>query len=379
MLLASCGLSACVAQPGAPGYGRTAAFGPQNLPTAPAGRRIALLLPLSGSNAPLGQSMLLSAKLAFEPNSTSAFDTQDTKGTPDGAASAMRAAIDAGAGIVVGPLTAGETAAVTPVATARNVAVLALTSDSTKARAGIWTLGLTPGQQVRTLVRAAAADNKRRIGAILPSGAFGDSIVTGLGPAAAEAGLPPPLILRYQSQSSLDAAVVQMGTPSDAPGSSPGNPLAIDALLLGTPAETTIKILPDLIRLGMGPDRIRLLGTALWARDTTKLAPLAGAWFAGPPAETLKVFTDNYISHYGTTPRDVGSLAFDAAAAAHAVTGPNGIDLSVLVNPSGFAGANGVFRLFPDGRVQRSLAIFEIGPTGLQSRPAPPEGSSAQM
>lgn len=379
LLLASCGLSACVAQPGAPGYGRTVALSPQALPVAPAGRRIALLLPLSGTNAQLGQSMLLAAKLAFEPNSTTSFDTQDTRGTPDGAATAMRAAINAGAGIVVGPLTAGETAAVAPVATARNVAVLALTSDSTKAQAGIWTLGLTPGQQVRTLVRAAAADNKRRIGAIVPSGAFGDSLVSSLGPAAAEAGLPPPLILRYQTQSSLDSAVVQMGSPSNGPGSSPGNPLAIDALLLGTPADPTIKILPDLIRLGMGPDRIRILGTALWARDTTKLAPLAGAWFAGPPAETLKVFTDNYISHYGTTPRDVGSLAFDAAAAAHAVTGPNGIDVSVLLNPSGFAGANGVFRLLPDGRVQRSLAIFEIGPTGLQSRPAPPEGPSAQM
>lgn len=380
MLLASCGLTACVAQQGAPGYGR--AYGSAGLlapQPPPAGRRVAMLLPLSGANAQLGQSMLLAAKLAFEPNSTTAFDTQDTRGTPEGAAKAARAAIDAGAGIVVGPLTAGETSAVAPVATARNVAVLALTSDAAKAQPGVWPLGLTPGQQVRTLVRAAAADNKRRIGAILPSNPFGESLAAGLVPAAAEAGLPPPLILRYQAQSGLDAAITQMGTPSNAPGSSPGNPLAIDALLLGTPADVTIKVLPDLIRLGMGPDRIRILGTALWARDADKLAPLAGAWFAGPPAATLKVFSDNYIAHYGTPPRDVASIAFDAAAAAHAVTGPNGVDVSVLLNPSGFAGANGVFRLLPDGSVRRSLALFEIGPNGLQPRPVPPEGSAASM
>lgn len=371
LLLASCGLSACVAQQGGPGYGRTAGYLQQQAPATPTGRRVALLLPLSGVNAQLGQSMLLAAKLAFEPGGPNAFDTQDTRGTPDGAATAMRAAINAGAGIVVGPLTAGETAAVAPVATARAVAVLALTSDATKAQPGIWPLGLTPGQQVRTLVRAAAADYKRRIGAILPSNPFGDSLAAELVPAAAEAGLPPPLIMRFQGQSGLDAAVARMGTPSDAPGSSPGNPLAIDALLLGTAADTTIKILPDLIRLGMGPDRIRILGTALWARDAAKLAPLAGAWFAGPPAETLKVFSDNYISHYGTAPRDVASVAFDAAAAAHAVTGPNGVDVSVLLNPSGFAGANGVFRLLPDGQVRRSLALFEIGSTGVQSRPTP--------
>ncbi len=379
LLLASCGLSACVAQGGPPGYGPNGAYPQQQFATAPAGRRIAVLLPLSGANASLGQSMLLAAKLAFEPNATNAFDTQDTRGTPDGAATALRAAITAGAGIVVGPLTAGETAAVAPIARARNVSVLALTSDATKAQPGVWPLGLTPGQQVRTLVRAAAADYKRRIGAILPSNPFGDSLVAELIPAAAEAGLPPPLVLRFQGQSGLDAAIRQMGTPSDAPGSSPGNPLAIDALLLGTPADTTLKVLPDLIRLGMGPDRIRILGTALWAREAAKLSPLAGAWFAGPPAETLKVFSDNYISHYGTPPRDVASIAFDAAAAAHAVSGPNGVDASVLLNPSGFAGANGVFRLLPNGQVRRNLALFEIGSTGLQSRPAPPEGSASPM
>ncbi|MDP9095681.1 MAG: hypothetical protein M3N26_03845, partial [Pseudomonadota bacterium] len=190
-------------------------------------------------------------------------------------------------------------------------------------------------------------------------------------------GLPPPLIIRYESQGGLTAAINQMASPSNAPASPPGNPLAIDALLLGTPADVAIKVLPDLVRLGIGPDRVRILGTALWARDVSKLAPLAGAWFAGPPAETLKVFTDNYIAHYGTPPRDVASIAFDAAAAAHAVTGLNGVDVSILLNPSGFAGANGVFRLLPDGSVRRSLALFEISPSGLQSRPAPPDGPPA--
>ena len=117
----------------------------------------------------------------------------------------------------------------------------------------------------------------------------------------------------------------------------------------------TLRILPQLVAAGLGPDRIRLLGTAIWGRDATKLAPLAGAWFAGPPAGTLKVFEDNYIAHYGTPPRDIASIAFDAAAAARAASTPSGIDVTILLNPSGFAGANGVFRLFA-GRDGSALA-----------------------
>ena len=367
LLLASYGLTACVAQQPAPRYQAQTVI----LPQQPTGRRVAVLLPLSGSNAQLGQSMLLAAKLAFGPEADKPFDTQDTKGTPDGAAAAARAAAAAGAGIIVGPLTAPETSAVTPVALSKNIPVLAFTSDSSKAQPGVWPLGLTPAQQVRTLVRAAAASNKRRIGAILPSNPFGDSLAAGLGLAAAEAGLPPPTILRYNGQSGIDSAITQLGNSGGAPGAPP----AIDAILLGTTADLTLKILPQLVAAGLGPDRVRLLGTALWSRDTAKLAPLAGAWFAGSSVGTLKVFEDNYISHYGSPPRDIASIAFDAAAAARASSSPAGIDLNVLLNPSGFSGANGVFRLLPDGTVRRSLALFEIGTNGVQAREAPPEGT----
>ena len=269
LLLATCGLGACVAQQGAPGYGRApAAFGQSPAPIPPTGRRVAILLPLSGGNAQLGQSMLLAARLAFEPGPPNAFDTQDTKGTPSGAAAAAAVAIAGGAGLIVGPLTAPETAAITPLATARNVPVLALTSDSTKGRPGVWPLGLTPAQQVRTLVQASLADNKRRIGAILPSNPFGDSLAAGLTVAATQAALPPPTILRYQSQASLNAVITQM-----AGANSPGAPPAIDSLLLGTPADATLRILPSLVAAGIGPERIRILGTALWARDAMRLAP----------------------------------------------------------------------------------------------------------
>lgn len=359
LLVAVCGLAACVAQP-APG----AYTGFRPAAPVPAGRRIAVLVPLTGDGAALGQSMLRAARLALQSGRGAPFDQKDTMDTPEGAAQAARAAIAAGAGIVVGPLTAAQTEAVAAITLPRRIPVLAFTSDSSKGRPGVWPMGITPASQVRALVRAAQADGKRRIGALLPQNPFGDALAAGLLEAAREAGLPPPHVVRYPTGAAgLDAAITELA-------GDPAAPPSIDALLLGTTAEATLDALPSLTKAGLGPDRVRLLGTAIWGQSAPRLGPLAGAWFAAPDPAKLRVFEQNYMSRYGVAPPGLASIAFDAAAAAKAVTGPGGVNTDLLLNPRGFSGANGVFVLLPDGRVQRSLTVFEIGPDGVHPRPA---------
>ena len=97
--------------------------------------------------------MLQAAQLALEAPGAPALNVKDTGGTPEGAAAAAQAALAEGAGLILGPLTSAETAAVAPVARAANVAVLAFTNDPSQAQPGVWPLGITPGQQVRRLVR----------------------------------------------------------------------------------------------------------------------------------------------------------------------------------------------------------------------------------
>jgi ABC-type branched-subunit amino acid transport system substrate-binding protein len=47
-----------------------------------------------------------------------------------------------------------------------------------------------------------------------------------------------------------------------------------------------------------------------------------------------------------------------------------------LTAPAGFEGATGRFRLRPDGRVTRDMAIMEVGPAGpILRAPAAPAGS----
>ena len=378
-------LAACVAPPGAVGYGaaplNSGALRSQVIPLpGPGGaalRRVALLLPLTGSNAETGQSMLKAAQLSFAQPGSPELDSRDTHGTPTGAAQAARDALAAGDTLVLGPLTSTETLAVAPITRAANVPMLAFTSDATVAQPGVWPLGITPAQQVRRLVRAAQADNRTRIAAVLPQGAFGDAMATGLIEAATAAGLPPPRVRRTPptmagiSDGLKDvsdyAARHAAATPDAA-----APPAPVDALLLGVSGPMLAQVLPLLPASDLTPGTVRILGPATWARDAAGLPGLSGAWFAAPDPASRAAFAQQYAARYNTPARDFASLAFDAAGIARVTAGFAAFDPASLTRPEGFAGADGVLALLPDGQVRRALALFEVAPSGPRViQPAP--------
>jgi branched-chain amino acid transport system substrate-binding protein len=370
-------------------------------PPAPsaAGHGVAALLPLSGSNAALGQAMLKAAQLALATPGAPALDARDTGGTPDGAARAARAALAAGDGIIIGPLTAQETAAVAPIARPAGVPVLAFTSDSAQAQPGIWPLGLTPLQQVRRLVGAAQTEGKTRFGALLPRTALGDALTQALGETASSMSLPAPTIRRYsggfaditasvrdisgynQRRGPIDAQERQLRnqhTPEareklDELSHEGVPPPPFDVLLLGaTSADQLSEILPLLRYDDIGPGQVRLIGPALWAGLAGKLPGLAGAWYAAPQPEARQSFADAYQGRYGASPPPLTDLAYDAAAIARVVATTGRFSYGALARADGFAGADGVLGLLPDGHVRRGLAVFEIDASGAHMvEPAP--------
>src|SRR5690606_17367225 len=68
--------------------------------------KVAILLPLSGQNAAMGQSMLQAAQLAVFDVGNDNFEliSKDTGGTPQGASAAATAAMNEGAQLILGPL-----------------------------------------------------------------------------------------------------------------------------------------------------------------------------------------------------------------------------------------------------------------------------------
>lgn len=405
LLAAVAGLAACVADPGAGGYGRPVPVGgaPFFQPDAQRGRRVAILLPLTGPTAEVGQALLRAAQLSLDQPGAPPLDAHDTAGTPEGAAAAAKLALDAGAGLILGPLTAGETAAAAPVARAAGVPVLAFTSDAAQAQPGVWTLGITPAQQVRRLMLAVQAEGKTRVAAVLPQNAFGDAMAAGLTVAAGGAGIAEPRIIRYASGFSAingalrdvsgyatrRGAIEQQQQAARARNDADGRreateigrqtppPPPLDALLLGAVGETLGTAIPLLTFYDIGPGAVRILGPALWAREAPRLSALSGAWFAAPDPAQRAPFEQRFTAQFNVPPRELASLAFDAAGVARVVADRGGFAPGALTRPEGFAGADGLFALQPDGQVRRGLAIFEIDRSGAHIVQPAPQSLSA--
>jgi branched-chain amino acid transport system substrate-binding protein len=371
-------------------------------PTAGA-NRVAILLPLSGPHADQAQPMLQAARLALDAPGAPALIVKDTGGTPEGAASAAQAALAEGAGLILGPLTSGETAAVAPVARAANVAVLAFTNDPAQIQPGVWPLGVTPGEQVRRLVTAVQAEGKSRIAAMLPDNAFGRVMANALTQAASTSNLPPPDIRQYapnmasinqtardisgfaSRRGPIDAQIHAARAEGTADGRRKAQDLArepippppFDALLLGDTGDSLAEIAAVLPYYDIDASIVHILGPALWANATGRGGQIVGAWYAAPDPASRGALEQAYTAKYGGPPPPLADLAFDAAAIARVLAG-RGYSVGALTQPNGFAGVDGWLALQPDGEVRRGLAVFQIQRGGGAQMVAPaPESPTA--
>lgn len=116
--------------------------------------RVAILLPLTGSSAPLGKALLDAAQLSmFElANKSFVLLPFDTRSTAAGAEEAAVMAIQQNAHLILGPLHADSVRAVAPIARNAGVPVVAFSNSREVAGDGVFILGFVPRQQVNAVV-----------------------------------------------------------------------------------------------------------------------------------------------------------------------------------------------------------------------------------
>ena len=333
--------------------------------------RVALLLPLSGGNAQLGRAMLNAAQLALfeQGDRTVEFVPRDTGGSPSGAAAAARAAVSDGARIIVGPLTASETSAAAGTARAGRVPMLALTNDAAQAGGGVWALGVTPQQQVRRVVQAAAATGARRIGVLAPDNEFGRRLAQAARSAAADLDLAPPVVVMHAPRGDVANAVRQLAEASTGTG-------GVDAVLIGDSGERARQAATAIANAGFATPP-RLLGHALWLEDgaLARDPAMVGALFAAPDPGARSGFVARYLAAFDEQPSRVAAVAYDAAGIAARVAGGGRGATPQLGGGELFLGADGPIRLLPNGQVARGLAVFTFDGSGeprLVESAAPP-------
>jgi len=361
-------------QPSAPSAeGTQAALGTGQLGAGQV--KVGLILPLSanGNAALAAQSMRNSAEMALAEfnNPDIQLLVKDDGGTPQGAQQATQQALDEGAELILGPLFAHTVSAAGQSARARNISLIAFSTDSNVAARGTFLLSFLPESDVDRVIEYAIAQGKRSFVALLPDNAYGTVVEAEFKQVVARKGARVVAVERYAPD---DVGKSQEPIRQIAQAAS-----RADALFIGDGGEQVPQVAQALASNGVNLKRLQLLGTGLW--DDPRIfasQAMEGGWYVGPDPNLpngFRAFAARYRARYGQDPVRTATLSYDAVALVAALVKTQGqqrFSDEVLAANSGFAGIDGVFRFRNDGSNQRGLAVLKVTPSGGQVvAPAP--------
>lgn len=349
-----------------PGYLRLPGMAADTVPV-----RVGIILPFTSGSAgtrALAQSMMRAAELAMfdSGNRNILLISADEGNGGANAANAAQQLLNQGAEVIVGPLFGPSVAAVAPIARDRGVPVLAFSTEKNVAGNGAYLLSFLPQNEVNRVVGYAATKGHAKFALLAPQTAYGDVAKEAFTEAVTKV---HGTVVDQERYAPTAAAVTE---PSDAVAKS-----GADAVLIAQGGTILKAIGPTLSLDGASRDKVKLLGTGLWADDASlpREASLLGSWYAAPAPNADTDFVNKYRATFGSAPAQLSSLAYDAVSLV-ALLSPgtpyHRFTRAALTDPNGFAGVNGIFRFKSDGTSERGLAVLEVtaaGPTVVSPAP----------
>ncbi|MBC2664715.1 penicillin-binding protein activator [Novosphingobium flavum] len=330
------------------------------LPEDQARHRVALLVPLSGPNMNVGQSLANATTMALlDTNAANLrITTYDTATGPS--AAATRAIAD-GNKLILGPLLGDEVAAVAQVARPARVPIISFSNDAGVASPGAFVMGSIPAQSIARTVRYARAHGVNRFAALVPDGEYGEHVLASYRAAVSGAGGALGPVENYARGNTSVVSAARRLKPGtfDAVLIGDGGriaALAAPALRAGRPAKTA------------GP---RILGTELWSGDgaVAANAALSGAWYSAVADSRFRQFAESYNARFGAKPFRIATLGYDAVLLTLRVARdwkPGTVfPTGRLGDKGGFLGLDGPFRFDGQGVVERALEVNEVRAGGV--------------
>jgi len=325
------------------------------LPSDADRHRVALLVPLSGANAGVGQSIANAANLAVLDTGGKRIRIT-TYDTATGAGAAAQRAIAEGAKVILGPLLADDVRLVAPLARRAGVPLISFSNDATVAGDGTFIMGYTPAQSIDRVVRFARSRGMSRFAGLTPSGIYGERASTAFLRAVENAGGQVVALQSFdRSRNGLSAAITRMGAASD-----------YEAVLIADAPRIANQAVPLLRK--SGPAEARILGTELWSTEAAlaTMTPLHGAWYASVSDGLYNQLAQKYRARYGQAPYRIASMGYDAVLLVSRIAQDWRVGQPFparrLRDDGGFTGIDGAFRFGEDGVAERALEVQQVAP-----------------
>lgn len=357
---------------------------------------IALFVPLSGADKYIGENMLNSAILSLKENDPDSnieifpFDSTNIK-------ESFKKIVDQNIKIVIGPIFSADIKQIAADAKKNNMIIFSFSNNiklnQVTDESGIFTFGIPPEAQIERIVSYLIKNKVRNFSVISSTDSYGmylteiyKKYVTNKDGRFITSGI-------YSNQNDMEYTVKKVINSYKIPAEyaeGGGNKINkiqnskkqfTEAIFVTESDTRNIAKIAELISKNNSFDRKVKIAyqNDIFNEDSLENQDLEGAIFASFNIEKYKKFKDDYIKLYNSSPSKISIIAYDIVAFLSKISEKKGNNLTLeeLINISeysdekadinkigfakkGFNGISGLFRILPNGLVERKLGVFAI-------------------
>jgi adhesin HecA-like repeat protein len=217
---------------------------------------------------------------------------------------------------------------------------------------GTYALPLSEADSAAAALVAAIGEGKRHVALLIGEGAAAAEVEKQLSAAVLDNGGLIEARARYRNTpESLAAAVKAVADAETRP----------EVIVIANGSEAAAPLAAALSAAKLKPGL--LIGTSAWTQADIASSSVEGALIASVDRSEMNPMTERFRQAYGREPQLHEAFAYDAMALSAGLARAGGeaaFAAQNLTNPQGFRSTTGVFRLMPDGSVQRLLALHRV-------------------
>lgn len=365
-------------------------------------KNISVLLPKTGTNSNLGKSLTHSIEIALllQPDKNISVNFYDLSGNLEKKQKTIKEVLSKYPDVILGPIFA-EDAKILRDMKPVELPVLSFTSDSKALGNGVMTMALMPSQSIEYIVKEISNDLAKSVIIFAPNNNSGKLLASVATVATSVYDVPLSGLFYYDENNSESIkSSVKKATMYDARllANNKAREILSDILikekLTEKQKESLSKQLEKISKtetLGKIPyDAVLFLGSA---KDSKTIASFLRyfniqnrdvkfygniTWddsevctdfnMSGSKFATLPKTSDNFSTVFerltNRKPSKLDSFAFDAVSLIKNMPTDNRKKIMYLLDPSGYKGIDGLFRLKPNGENERTLQIVETNGNG---------------
>ena len=354
--------------------------------------KIGLLLPLSGSNSTIGDSMLKASQLSLNKlkNKNIKLIIKDTEDINKNIITSYYELINEDVDIILGPLFSKNIKLINSISLDEDTIMITFSNNIEIKNENTFISGLAPEDEIKAVLKYAIKNGKKKFGAVLPNNKYGLRSKKLIENLLLEYQVQLTEVVLYDSENpdfyktakiianydirkyELEKKIEELKDLKSVESKRKYKllknkdtlgDLDFDSIFIGAENIKHLSMLVSILPYyDVDPKEVLYLGNSLWSNNIALKEPaLEKSFFPNVDQINYKNFEIEYMDAFEKKPHKISSLAYDLIGLISTLQKNNQkVDILGLTNENGFIGSNGLFRFKKDGNIERSLSIFQI-------------------